>query len=80
MASTIAAAILIAGFFLSRQLIKTEKPTVMMAESCLKIEDVSKPDLTGDDIQVILSGNNSIAVKDNHSEIKHNDKGEAEIN
>lgn len=78
--STIAAVILIAGFFLSRQLIKTEEPTVMIAESCLKIEDVSKPDLTGDDIQVILSGNNSIAVKDNHSEIKHNDKGEAEIN
>lgn len=78
--SAIAAAILTAGFFLSRQLIKTEEPTIMIAESSLKIEDVSKPDLKGDDIQVILSGNNSIAVKDNHSEIKHNDKGEAEIN
>lgn len=78
--STIAAVILIAGFLLSRQLIRTQEPTVMLAESSLKIEDVSKPDLASNDIQVILSGNNSIAVKDNHSEIKYNDKGEAEIN
>lgn len=78
--STIAATILITGLFLFRQLKTAEVYPTIMAENKMEIEDVSKPDLTGDDIQVILSGNNSIAVKDNHTEIKYNNKGEAEIN
>lgn len=79
LSSSIAASIFIAGILLFQQLVKTGNLSIGTANK-MEIENVPKPDSTGDDILVLLSDNNQIAVKGNHTEIKYNDKGEAEIN
>lgn len=75
----ITASLLIVGFILFRNLTATDRPDTVV-ENRTNIENVSRPDVTSDDIQVILSDNNRITVKDNNTEIKYNDKGEAEVN
>lgn len=50
------------------------------AYSVPDISTISKPDYSGNDIRVILSDNNPIALSDKNVEITYNEKGEAEIN
>lgn len=74
------AGIFIIGAFLFLQYQKTENTPVTIAENNIGIENVAKPELTGNDIQIVLSNNDRITVAENHSEIKYNEQGEAEIN
>lgn len=58
--------------------LKQEQPVVPVSTRS-QIENIAKPTIETKDIQLVLSGNQHIAVKGNSTEIKYNEKGEAEI-
>ncbi|MDR0844105.1 MAG: FecR family protein, partial [Tannerella sp.] len=77
-AASAACVLALAGLFLFQH--STDEPTVLIAGNELKIEETARPDMTGDDIQIIFSEENKITLKEKTADIKYNDKGEAEVN
>ncbi|MCD8042766.1 MAG: FecR domain-containing protein [Tannerellaceae bacterium] len=71
----------IAGFIfiLFTPAVNKESKTVL-AETKINIETIPAPDSIEQDIQFIFADNSRILIKENHTEIAHNENGEATIN
>lgn len=69
-------ALLIGVFFFS----SPQDDSDFIAGNTFDITHLEKPDYNNKDIQVILSQNKTISIKENNTEISYNDKGEATIN
>jgi hypothetical protein len=78
--SLAACVLALTGLFVFHSFVPTDAAKPVAAVAPHRIEDVARPDSTGNDIQIVFSSEERMTLKEKTAEIKYNGKGETEVN